>query len=70
MINTILMVSSAKIFILMAGILEKLRKKPENQIAEDDHPERPDLTEKEADEAFKEIYEKFKSRKLKKKKAS
>ena len=54
----------------MGGILDRIRKTPENEMADDDHPNRPDLTKEEADQACKEIYEKYKNRKIKKGKKS
>lgn len=47
------------------SILKKLQKKDPNQIADDDHLNRKDLTKKEFDEGCKELIEKYGKKKIK-----
>ena len=50
------------------SVLKKIIKKDPNQIADDDHPNRPDISEEEFKEALKEIAEKYDQHKPKNKK--
>lgn len=42
------------------GILEKIKKKPEDQMADADHPDRKDISDQQFQEALTEIAEKYK----------
>jgi hypothetical protein len=42
------------------SILNRVINTPDDELRDDDHLERPDLTDEEADQGFKELVEKFK----------
>jgi hypothetical protein len=47
----------------MGKLLDKIARENELHQADDDHPERKDLTDKEADQAAKELFNKYKDQK-------
>ena len=52
------------------SILQKVIDTPDNQMKDDDHLHKPDLTKEEAAQGFKELYEKFKDQKPKRPKSN